>query len=35
MFYCVGAEEKMELHVIKAMQCKTCYSAVRVSVSGV
>ncbi len=31
----VSAEEKMELHVFYAMQCKTCYSAVRVSVAGV
>ncbi len=36
VFYSVvSAEEKMDLHVFYAMQCKTCYSAVRVSVAGV
>ncbi len=35
VFYCaVSAEEKMELHVFYATQCETCYSALRVSVSG-
>ncbi len=31
----MAVEEQMELHVFYAMQCKTCYSAVRVSVAGV
>ncbi len=36
VFYSVvSAEEKMELNVFYAMQCKTCYSAFRVSVAGV